>query len=202
MKLDKETVIKQRFWFALGFFLLLWVIAFFVMKVSGAGEVAKRQKEYQDSKKGIEQFKNPKNERFVKPWNDHKGVFEGQKNTVWEKAWERQKEMVTWPWPDAARSPKYPSDPLLREERAAYESTYYKKQFVDDDGNPILDKIVTPVEFKGGVDAIVGPIEWQKNTPPPARRSGWRRKTSGSSASCSTPSRTPWTRSARCRGKR
>jgi hypothetical protein len=167
MKLDKETVIKQRFWFALGFFFLLWVIAFFVMKVSGAGEVKAKQDAYTKSKKEIEGFKNPKNDRFVKPWNDHKGVFEGQKNTVWEKAWELQKEMVTWPWPNAAQSPKYPSDPLDRNARAAYESTYYKRQFIDPEtGDTILDKIVTPVEFKGGVDAIVGPIELQKNKPP------------------------------------
>src|SRR3954447_13988926 len=106
MKLDKETVIKQRFWFALGFFFLLWVIAFFVMKVGGAAEVAKRQAEYKKSKDEIEKFKNPKNERFVKPWNKYKGVFEGQKNTVWKKAWEGQKDMMIWPWPDPAQAPK------------------------------------------------------------------------------------------------
>src|ERR671931_1997487 len=129
MKLDKETVIKQRFWFALGFFLLFWVIAFFVMKVSGAGEVKAKQEAYTKSKKEIEGFKNPKNERFVKPWERHKGVFEGQKKTVWEKAWDGQKVMVTWPWPNPAKAPKYPSDPLGFEERSLYESTYYKRQF-------------------------------------------------------------------------
>ena len=65
MKLDKETLIKQRFWFLLGSFVPLVLIIWIMLITSVSGTVAKERDEVDKTKKAIDSIKDPKNEEFV-----------------------------------------------------------------------------------------------------------------------------------------
>src|SRR6516165_4863376 len=82
IKFDKETLIKHRFWIALGVFAPLWLVAWLVLwlGVSGAGDVKKT--EYAKSMKEIDGVKDPKNPNYTKPMNEKKDTLAGRKNEV------------------------------------------------------------------------------------------------------------------------
>ena len=99
MKLDKETIVKQRFWFLLGSFVPLALIVWIMLITSVSGTVAKERKEVDDSKKAIDGIKDPKNDEFVKLLREKQEKLQKQKEKVWEKAWATQVGIMTWPAP-------------------------------------------------------------------------------------------------------
>jgi hypothetical protein len=147
MKLDKDTVVKHQFWFLLGLFGLVWVIALTWQMVSAGTIVSEPKKAYDSTLtavKGAHTDANnrPKNERFLVPWDAHKVKFEKEKTKVWHQAWELQKGMVTWP----GRTMLYPTVQFGDQEPRSYGDTLWYDQVKE------LDKIVliAPTEFKDG----------------------------------------------------
>jgi hypothetical protein len=108
MKVDKETLIKQRFWIALGAFGLLWLIAFLVVLFGAGSTVEASRKKVDDVKKEVNNLKDPKNEYFTVPLTGKTKVLTKQKDKVWKKAWDPQSDMMTWP--------DIPSGPALARE--------------------------------------------------------------------------------------
>src|SRR5262249_15928223 len=98
IKFDKETLIKHRFWIALGVFAPLWLVAWLVLWLSVSGAVEVKKTEYAKSIKDIEGVKDPKNPNYTRPMNEKKDTLAGRKNEVWKDVYSTQWNYATdWP---------------------------------------------------------------------------------------------------------
>lgn len=179
MKLDKETVVKHQFWFMLGGFALLWLIAITSLKILASGPIEAKKKAYETSAANLKaaQAKKPKNPAtFLPPWKDNADLFRSKRDEVWSVAFGLQKDgeggpFETWPEVGRMRTLKYPEDtdrngqPIpSAEDRQEYMTRGYLEQFKD------IDKIAAPVELLGQWEAIMAPQTWTKI---PSREECW-----------------------------
>jgi hypothetical protein len=108
MKMDKDTLIKQKFWLILGAFTLVWLIGLILLLTSASSTIAKEKangydKGTNDSKDA--NFQNPKSPAYLPPWEKYGDKFKKHKAVVWKEAWqgdqkrdwEGQKGLVVWP---------------------------------------------------------------------------------------------------------
>jgi hypothetical protein len=87
-KLDKETLIKHRFWVALGVFVPLWLIAWIWLWATVSGEVQKTKQAYEQTLKDIETVKNPKTQAFTTPLTEKKETLSSRKDVLWREVWD------------------------------------------------------------------------------------------------------------------
>jgi len=127
MKLDKETVVKHQFWFLLGGYLLVWIIAVFWLKFSAAAAIDTVRKDFEGTDKDLKaERQSPVNTRtFVPPWEAYRNVFEKHKQVIWGEAWKLQLGMYDWPFNKEMPSPQAV---LSDSEREAYKRTLYPDQ--------------------------------------------------------------------------
>lgn len=99
MKLDKDTLIKHRFWVMLGFAAPLAIIAIFILLVVIGAEISG----YRDNiVKKVDAAKNKLKTKFVNQSiideraTDRK-LIESKEHEIWKKAWEQQAYLFTWP---------------------------------------------------------------------------------------------------------
>jgi hypothetical protein len=149
-KVDKDTLIKNRFWIMLAAAVLLLLVCWLVLLLSSAG--ADQQKKYEAMLKKVQDNakQQPKNMQWKTPWEVYGKTFTDQKEAVWKKAWDKQADMYIFPaddpvarWTDV----RYYDDevgPDSNEARKHYAKDEYHNQFKG------LDKFVAPVEFNGG----------------------------------------------------
>src|SRR5260370_41538492 len=125
MKLDKETVVKHRFWFLLGSVVPLVLVVLCVLKFGVAPEVQAKEKEYKDAKNSVGGITNPKNQTFLDPVAKKETTLQSKKNKVWEQAWNGQGPVITWP-PEMQRDlgDKYFGEPIDEIERRRYARLY------------------------------------------------------------------------------
>src|SRR6266568_9432100 len=97
MTVDKETLIKHRFWIALGVFGLLWLVGLILIPTVQGSSNAEAEKKFTDAETEIKKVTDPKNEFFVKPLEGKQHTLTDKKGDVWGMAWEYQKDMCTWP---------------------------------------------------------------------------------------------------------
>jgi hypothetical protein len=152
VKLDKETLIKHRFWIALGAFAPLFLIAWLVLWLSVSGEITKKKGEYEQSVQAIDKVKDPKNDNYQKPMTEKKGKLEDHKVKVWGELYNGTKDnpqlaqwdlCVEWPF-DPQKTPMLgemykesfggPYDPQTKkpievpyEQRQSYRENLYKE---------------------------------------------------------------------------
>jgi hypothetical protein len=162
-KIDKEVLIKNRFWIGLGVFGVLWLVAVIVVEASGDDS---KKKAWSDAKTAIENAKQkgPKTEAYQAPWNAHGKKFREHKDVIWKQAWEQQANMYTWP-EDMPVKPLYPDDPLGADDRIALNNrgrfrTDYGEQFTG------LEDYVYPAELNGGFEAVFPKQRWNRGTAP------------------------------------
>jgi hypothetical protein len=150
MRVDKDQLIKHHFWILLGVFLILWIVSAVLIKTTDVGTKAKA--DYTAALGSIKavESKSPKNESFNQPWIEYGNTYKGQKEKVWNDAWEVQKDMFDWPHNSDAQLDrlKYPDDEVKWTERSEYRELW-KTQFQK------LQAEVAPVEFKGGTGGYV-----------------------------------------------
>lgn len=134
MKLDKETIVKHQFWFLLGSYLLVWVIAMFWLKVAAGGPIEDVKKKYDTSDKNLKTAsRDPVNVRtFCPPWKDFGKTFDGHKRVIWTKAWNYQNGMFDWPkeFLDKHDMSTFQAD-LSHDERDQFKNDLYKKEIDD-----------------------------------------------------------------------
>lgn len=152
MKMDKDAILKQKFWILLGVFGLLWLIGLSVLYASAGSPAAAAEADFKKAKDAIGQFtgaKRPKNATFLPPWEKDIAQFDEHKKKVWkvawdgdqaagdtadgQKRWEGQKGMYTWPvgaydlqaellYPDSAK-PDDPKSPMFDVDRRQWFKT-------------------------------------------------------------------------------
>jgi len=177
MKLDKETVVKHQFWFMLGGFALLWLIAITSLKLLAAGPIAAKKTAYEKSAGELKsaQSKKPKNpDTFLPPWKKNADLFRSKRDEIWSAAFELQTKGEPFEtWPAVGQMPQllYPEDtdksgqPIPSGvDRQEYKDKGYAEQFEG------LEKIVAPVELLGGVAGVMEPQQWART---PSREECW-----------------------------
>jgi hypothetical protein len=165
MKLDKETVVKQRFWFLLGTVVPLVLVVLCVLKFGVDPEVKAKEKEFKDTKNSVSGINNPKNQTFLDPVAKKETTLQSKKNKVWEQAWKGQGDVITWP-PEMQRElgNKYFGESIDEVERRRFARLYpsyinqVEKEFTE---------MIAPVEFKGGFNSVIRTVpQWDDNRPP------------------------------------
>jgi hypothetical protein len=167
MKLDKETLLKHRFWIALGAYVVLWLLVLVLMPIQiGASATAKRT-EYNNAKTAVEKIKTPKtdfaNPDWVAPLKKKEDDLKNRKVGVWQAAWETQKELMTWPADpdniaplDRELKKAYFLDPTQlkdNEWRQRYASTLYAPQYAE------FKNAIFPAYYNGGsYETVLRPI--------------------------------------------
>src|SRR4051794_22835646 len=96
MKLDKDTLIKQRFWFLLGAATLLAFVPFFILwfpeRSKNSTKKAEREKEIKDTNRPT-----IRNDSFVKLATEVADREKQNETKVWGTAWEPQAVLATFP---------------------------------------------------------------------------------------------------------
>jgi hypothetical protein len=97
MKLDKETLIKHKFWVVLAAAAPLALITIFVLMVFVSSANANKRKQLEGDEK---KFGNPPavpNKENLDLWQKHREAAEGKRANVWKDAWDVQKYIYLWP---------------------------------------------------------------------------------------------------------
>lgn len=97
MKLDKETVIKQQFWFLLMAYVPLVLIALIMLWTSVAGAIEEKRKKVESAEKALSGIKDPKNDSWIAALQVRQDKVAEKKEKIWKNAWEVQKAFMTWP---------------------------------------------------------------------------------------------------------
>ena len=87
MKMDKDALIKHKFWILLGVFALLWIVCLPLVIVNAGGPIDEAQKNYKAAKDAVAKYPRPKNASFLPPWEKYGDTFTKHKNEVWKLAW-------------------------------------------------------------------------------------------------------------------
>lgn len=160
MKMDKDFLMKHRFWLLLGAFVPIWGLTV-LMLLSDVGGKSEKQKAYEDALKSVN-FSSPKNASFLEPLKKQEETFRKQKDKVWERSWKNQDGLMTWA--DAPQAPfgrrlknAYFGDELSDyQERVFYARNLYLKQFEE------FDDKLAPAEYKDGVERVITRIyDWK-----------------------------------------
>jgi len=175
-KMDKDALKKNQFWIGLGVFCVLWLVAVVMVKTMGDG---KAKADYQAAVKSLSDTRNPKNDSFLGPWNEHRDKFKAHKDKIWQQAWDLQQGIYDWPQPmvTAGIVPRYVGDSFTRvrgpdgkgdvtedlNNRSRYRDDWYKEQFPP---ATAWDTYVAPVEFLGGFFAVFPMQNWQRSNAP------------------------------------
>src|SRR5258708_6429297 len=132
MKLDKEFLLKNRFWVLLGTAVLLWVVLVGMIFFDPAKKAAAESKKFAETEKQFKKDQDPKNDSFLTEWQKLEKTFKGHKDRVWERAWESQKNVMTWPR-DLAKmmANAYFGDKLDPDSINRYKNTFYNSQFAN-----------------------------------------------------------------------
>jgi hypothetical protein len=97
MKLDKETLIKNRFWVLVAAVVPLVLIAFVVLWFGVRSAIAKKQAAVDQAMKEPEGIKDTRNQRGIDALKEREKKVEAIWKKVWEEAWNSQVELITWP---------------------------------------------------------------------------------------------------------
>jgi hypothetical protein len=152
MKLDKETLIKQKFWVALCAVAPLLLIVWLVLVFGVSGDVSAEKKKYDDANKAAEGVakSEQKNESFVAALDAGRTLVTGMKDDVWKKAWEPQSQLMTWPKSLENLARDYYGDSIADETRRVYEKELYWDQY----NGPFKD-MIAPAEYQGGWESVL-----------------------------------------------
>jgi hypothetical protein len=125
MQVDKETLIKHRFWIGLGVAVPLILIAYLVVITSVSGKIAEERNKVEAAKKALDAIRSPKNGKHEAQLKERGEKVGGKKNEVWEKAYEVQDGMMTWPEQQKQFNKLYFGDPISSADLTEYTDKYY-----------------------------------------------------------------------------
>jgi hypothetical protein len=100
MKVDKETLVKHKFWVIAALCLPLTLFAMVYLATSVAGAINAKHKEVDKKIKDLKAFADPKRPDEVSKKKREAELHESLKDVVWEEAWQtqaRQPGLNTWP---------------------------------------------------------------------------------------------------------
>lgn len=149
MQLDKDTLLKHRFWILLGVVVPLIIIVLVLVPAIVGSATEKMKSDVENTKKSLS-LSDPKNPKWIDSLNEKDKKLADKRDEVWNSAWLSQANLYTWP-----------DDPELRQYTGAYFGApidrhacgkYAGKLFNLDQARKIYD-IVQPVNARG--DGVV-----------------------------------------------
>jgi hypothetical protein len=174
MKVDKETLIKHRFWIGLGVFLLFWLILTIVLPFTIGSLAAAKRKEFTDAVKSVEGIKEPRkhfaNPAWVAPLQSKEEILKGKKNEVWKASYEPQDGIMTWPSDPQNISPlneslknAYFGDPLSDRDRLRYAEELYNPTSGDSQFASFKYAIAPAYYQSGSYETAIRPVRDMKH---------------------------------------
>jgi hypothetical protein len=98
VKVDKEFLLKHRFWILTGVFAILALVPLFLLTTSVSAFVATKQKEFDDAKKSIDSINGQSpNQKWVDDYQKQDNYVADKKGQVHQEAWKSQADMMTYP---------------------------------------------------------------------------------------------------------
>jgi hypothetical protein len=169
MTVNKELLIKHKFWGLLGLFALLWLIAMFTLPFLAGAEIKKNKEAYAKADTDIKnaQKKGPKSPKFLPPWEKHKEMFQDHKNVVWRQGWKLQQGIYTWP-DELDKKLQDPNPRVKYNASVEYRNKLYNMQMEE----LFNAHWIAPVEMHGGKDeqeafkTIMAPVGWDPDHAP------------------------------------
>ena len=107
MKLDKDFLIKQKFWVVLGGGLFLTLLAIFFLLVIAPGAIGKVRKKVEEDWGRVKNAKDVKNPEIIKVMDKLKESEKGNEEVAWRRGYESQKKIPFWPF-NRLSSPPHP----------------------------------------------------------------------------------------------
>ncbi len=95
--IDKEGLLKHRFWILLAASSLLSLSALVLLPATVGSTVEKEKKAFQAANDTLKTLNEPKNERWVDALQRQDLAVRQKEGGVWQQCWEIQKELMTWP---------------------------------------------------------------------------------------------------------
>ncbi len=128
-KMDKEALVKNAFWIALGGAGLLLLVALVLLFLGPASRAAKAREEFAKFKQELASKKDLKNKSFLTSWEKRQREFGRHKEKVWDQAWRGQTDLMTWPYEMEALEKGYFGDKISERVLIDFKDTHYAKQF-------------------------------------------------------------------------
>src|SRR6266404_1594978 len=125
--LDKETLVKHSFWILAGCFVVLVLACLTVLATTVSDTVHKEADALEKAKATVTGIKDPKNQAYVDAYKKRDDKIDSKKGEVWGKAWETQKDMMTWPRDLQTRFQakyKYFGEPIERQDIYTFDEKY------------------------------------------------------------------------------
>src|SRR5438128_1775596 len=97
MAIDKDVLIKHRFWVMLAAGTLFALVAIFFLLTVVSSTIAANRKQLDDAIKAIKVPTDAKNEKTVEIVKEEAGKFIKKKDEAWAKGWSEQEKLFTWP---------------------------------------------------------------------------------------------------------
>jgi hypothetical protein len=129
--LDKDTIVKHSFWVLAGGYVVLVLACLVVLKTSVGDTVRKEKEDMEKAEAVVKGINDPKNQSFVDAYKKQDEVVDKKKDEVWGKAWETQKDMMTWPrdlQADFQKKYKYFGDPIDPFDRNKFDGQYASQE--------------------------------------------------------------------------
>jgi hypothetical protein len=170
-KLDKETLIKHRFWIGLGVFGLFFLLLLILLPAIMGSMASKARGDYKSATDAVTRINRPKddfaNPFWVAPLQKKELVTTKRKGVVWKDAWHTQDDLMTWPGDATA--------PLDKELKDAYfldpiKDPGYRRHFAEtlyaDQWGEFKNAIAPAYYQGGGYEAVLHPITAWEHSPP------------------------------------
>jgi hypothetical protein len=97
MKMDKETLIKQRFWVLLGAVVPLVLLSVLVLWFGVRKAIAQWQAKVEQQVQAPTAIKNERNQEWISALSKQEKEVEKVWMQVWKEGWDSQAALVTWP---------------------------------------------------------------------------------------------------------
>jgi hypothetical protein len=179
-KIDKETLIKNRFWVMLVGVVPLVLVALIWLKTVVASANAKDRLSTEEVKSKLQKQADglQGTEDEFKALREKVGKLKEKRQEVWKAAWDIQKDLMTWPKARefAGLDKLYFGDPLgetpEKDEKVrvafAMDKTGYRSQFEE------VVKLVEPGDFEGGWEKALPHVrQWRRQEGPPSTEEVW-----------------------------
>src|SRR5271155_1363756 len=99
MSVDKETLIKHKFWIVFGVYVFLILIAALYLPTVVAEYTAEEARKIDSKKRDLDHLISapPKNTADWNQMEERRKLLEKRKVDMWKVAWDLQKDVMTWP---------------------------------------------------------------------------------------------------------
>jgi len=169
MKMDKEFLLKNRFWVSLIAFGPIWLLILLIALIVMGDKYKTYAKAVADSETAVKGLKDIKNDSFTDGVGKRKTELEKQKDKVWAEAWKGQRNLMFWP-----------DNPRFRSKVALETTGYFGQELAPgeraDFKEPGIYDAQLPVKGENGIQERLKPIDAKPSWDDFIRRPSFKEK--------------------------